>query len=156
VSLLWELDRQAEAAEPFRKALAVDPEDPEVNNTLAWFLATCAEPRLRDPSLAVRLATKAVAARPKSASYMKTLGVAHYRNGDGKAAIAELEKAMTLRDGGDSFDWFFLSMAHWRLGNHDKARTWFDRAVQWMDKHKPRDEELRRFRTEAEAKLAKS
>jgi serine/threonine protein kinase len=153
VSLLWELDRQTEAAEPYRKALAVDPEDPEVNNALAWFLATCGKPRLRDASLAVRLATKAVADRPKSAGYMKTLGVAHYRYGDDKAAIAELEKAMTLRDGGDSFDWFFLAMAYGRLGESDKARMWFKRAVQWMDNHKPHDDELRRFRAEAEATM---
>jgi hypothetical protein len=40
-------------------------------------------------------------------------------------------------------------MAHWQLGETEQARTWYDRAVQWMDKHQPQDEELRRFRTEA-------
>jgi hypothetical protein len=63
---------------------------------------------------------------------------------------------MSLWGGGDSFDWFYLAMAHWRLGNYDKARTWFVQAVQWMDKHKPQDDELRRFRAEAEAILAES
>jgi tetratricopeptide (TPR) repeat protein len=153
VSLLCELDRQTEAAELRRKALEVDSEDPAVSNELAWFLATVPEPRLRDAALAVRLAEKAVAARRQSADCWNTLGVAHYRNGDDKAAVAELETAMRLRAGGNSFDWFFLAMAHWRLGDRDQARTWFDRAVHGMDKHKPQDDELRRFRAEAEAML---
>ena len=46
---------------------------------------------------------------------------------------------MDLRNGGDSFDWFFLAMAHWRLGEKDKAREWYERAVQWMDKNQPDD-----------------
>ena len=38
-----------------------------------------------------------------------------------------------MQAGGSSFDWFFLAMAHRRLGDRDEARMWFDRAVQWMD-----------------------
>jgi serine/threonine-protein kinase len=155
VSLLWELGRQSEAADPYRKALELDPEDADVNNELGWFLATTPELRLRDTALAVRLAKKAVAAQPQSADYRNTLGVAHYRNGNDKAAVADLEKAISLRTGGCSFDWFFLAMAHCRLGERDKARTCFDRAVQWMDKHAPLDGELRRFRAEAEALLTR-
>jgi tetratricopeptide (TPR) repeat protein len=154
VRLLWELGRPTEAAEPYRKALGLDPKDPAVNNELAWFLATNPEPRLRDAALAVRLAKRAVTTRPQSGNYRNTLGVAHYRNGDHKAAVAELGTAMNLRAGGDGLDWFFLAMAHWRLGDRDQARTWFDRAVRWMDRYKPHDEELRRFRAEAEAVLA--
>jgi serine/threonine-protein kinase len=156
VSLLCQLGRQGEAAEAVRKALAVDPEDPAVNNELAWFLATSAEPRLRDPAQAVRLANKAVAAQPRSANYQNTLGVAHFRNGDDKAAIATLETAMGLGAGGNSFDWFFLAMAHARLEDRDKARKWYDRAVEWMDKFEPQHEQLRRFRAEAKALLAET
>jgi tetratricopeptide (TPR) repeat protein len=156
VSLLWEFGRQSEAAEPYRKALAVDPADADVNNLLAWFLATNPEPRLRDPSLAVRLATKAVAAEPQSPDYQNTLGVAHYRNGDDRAAVSALETAMRLRAGGDSFDWFFLAMAHWRLGDREQAHQWFDRAARGMDKQTPPDEELRRFRAEAMAVLGEA
>jgi hypothetical protein len=82
--------------------------------------------------------------------------VAHYRNGDDQAAVAELETAMRLRSGGDGFDWLFLAMAHGRLGDHDQARTWFNRAVQWIDKYRPHDDELRHFRAEAEATLAEA
>ena len=61
---------------------------------------------------------------------------------------------MSLRAGGSSYDWFFLAMTHWRLGDRDKARAWFDRAVQGMHRHNPQDGELRRIRAEAEAMLA--
>jgi tetratricopeptide (TPR) repeat protein len=155
-SLLCELGRQTEAAESLHKALELDPEDPAINKELAWFLATSSALGLRDSGLAVRLAMKAVDAQTQSGDYWNTLGVAHYRNGDDKGAIAALATAMSLRNGGDSFDWFFLAMAHCRLGNRDEARTWFDRAVQWMDKHKPHDAQLRRFRAEAEAMLSKA
>jgi serine/threonine protein kinase len=156
IRLLGELGRSTEAAEPYRKALKLESEDAAVNNELAWFLATSPEPRWRDAARAVRLAKKAVDAKLPSGNYRNTLGVALYRNGDNKAAVAELGTAMNLRAGGDSLDWFFLAMAHWRLGNRDEARTWFDRAVQWMDRYKPRDVELRRFRAEAEAMLAEA
>ena len=56
---------------------------------------------------------------------------------------------MEIRNGGDSFDWFFLAMAHWQLDEKDEARKWYDQGVQWMEKNKPEDEELRRFREEA-------
>jgi tetratricopeptide (TPR) repeat protein len=153
VGLLWYLGGQTEAAEPYRKALALAPEDPEVNNHRAWFLATCAEPRLRDAPLAVQLATKAVTAKPKSPVYTTTLGVAQFRNGDARAAVATLEKAMSLQARGDDTGWFFLAMAHWRLGDRDEARKWFDRAVESMDRNKPHNGEMRRFRAEAETML---
>jgi Flp pilus assembly protein TadD len=111
---------------------------------------------LRDAALAVRLAQKAVAAGPQSADYRNTLGVAHYRNGDDKAAVAELHKAIGLRGGGDGCDWFFLAMAYWRQGERDQARQWFDRAAQWMDKYEPHKDELRRLHAEAKALLAEA
>jgi tetratricopeptide (TPR) repeat protein len=153
ITVLCELGRQADATEPYLKALAVDSEDPVINNERAWFLVTSPWPSFRDAAVAVRLAKKAVTAEPKAGGYHNTLGVAYYRNGDDKAAIGQLEISMSLRGGGDSLDWFCLAMAHQRLGDRGQARQWFDRAVQWMDKHRPNDDELRRFRAEAEAAL---
>ena len=59
---------------------------------------------------------------------------------------------MAMRNGGDSNDWFFLAMAHWHLGRKDEARKWYQKGTEWMDKHQPKNAELRRFRAEA-AKL---
>jgi Flp pilus assembly protein TadD len=116
---------------------------------LAWLLATCPDPKVRDPCRAVLLAKKAVELAQMEGSFWGVLGVAHYRAGDWKAAIQALKKSMDLRKGGASFDWFFLAMAHWQLGERDQARRWYDRAVQWMDKDQPKNEELRSFRSEA-------
>ena len=40
-------------------------------------------------------------------------------------------------------------MAYCQLGEKDKARTWFERAVRWMDKKTSNSGALRRFRAEA-------
>jgi tetratricopeptide (TPR) repeat protein len=145
-----------EAIAAFRKAVELDPKGAnfysglhQALNSLAWTLATDPVPARRDPGRAVRAAREAVQLNPQNGNYHNTLGTALYRAGDCKAAIATLDKSMELGEGGNSFDWFFLAMAHWQLGEKDKARQWYDRAVQWMDKNQPKNEELRRFRAEA-------
>jgi uncharacterized protein HemY len=116
-------------------------------------LATSADAKLRDPKRAVELAKNAIKLAPKEGNFWNTLGVAHYRAGDWKAALDALTNSMELRKGGDSSDWFFLAMAHWQLGHKEEACKWHEKAAQWMDKHQPKNEELRRFRAEAETLL---
>jgi uncharacterized protein HemY len=120
-----------------------------VHNEWAWLLATCPNARFRDPRRAVELAKRAVELAPEERGFWNTLGVAHCRAGNGKQAIAALEKSMKLCRGGDSFDWFFVAMAHWQLGEREHAMKWYRRAVEWQDRHKAGDAELRRFRAEA-------
>src|SRR5262245_29766839 len=57
--------------------------------------------------------------------------------------------AVEVRSGGDGFDWFFVAMAHWELGDKAQAREWHEKAVRWMEQTKSSDAELRRFRDEA-------
>jgi serine/threonine protein kinase/tetratricopeptide (TPR) repeat protein len=117
---------------------------------LTELLANCPDVKLRDPKRAVELAEKAVELAPRSAWSWHVLGWARYRNGAWKDSIAALEKSIEVRkDGGDSWHWFFLAMARWQLGEKGKAREWYDRAVEWMDKNQPKHEELRRFQAEA-------
>jgi tetratricopeptide (TPR) repeat protein len=85
---------------------------------------------------------------PDEGDYWNTMGVARYRAGDWRGAIAALEKATALH-GRTSYDDFFLAMSHWQLGERPEARRLYDQAVQWMEKNRPRNEELRRFRGEA-------
>jgi serine/threonine protein kinase/tetratricopeptide (TPR) repeat protein len=146
---------RAEEAEKVEEQLrqSLDKLDAGSRNNLAWLLATHAQAALRNPTFAVELAKEAVALAPKEGNYRNTLGAAHYRAGNFKEAVAALEKSMELRKGGDSFDWFFLAMAHWQLGDRDKARSWYGKAVQWMEKNQPQNDELRRFRAEAEKLL---
>jgi serine/threonine protein kinase/tetratricopeptide (TPR) repeat protein len=132
----------------------------QAHNNLAWLLATCPEARVRDPKRAVELAKKAVEMAPLNGYNWITLGAAHYRAGDWKAAVAALDKSMELRKRMDTTDSLFLAMAHHQLGNHDVARKLYDRAVGWMNKFKAeleRDlleaEKLRLLRSEAEEVL---
>src|SRR5262249_40893931 len=111
-----------EAVAAYKKAIELNPKFAQAHNNLASLLATCSDAELRDPALAVALAKKAVELAPRHWVYLNTLGVASYRAGDWKAAIAALEQSMALRKGGDSNDWFFLAMAHGQLGDKDKAR----------------------------------
>jgi hypothetical protein len=79
-----------------------------------------------------------------------------YRAGDWNGSIEALEKSMALQKeplGGDSYQWFFVAMARWQMGQKDEARRWYDRAVAWMDKNNPQNGELKRFRAEATALL---
>ena len=64
-------------------------------------------------------------------------------------AITALRAALVCRAGGDGREWLLLALAYARHGDRPQARTWYDRAVQWMDKNQPNDEDLRRFRAEA-------
>jgi tetratricopeptide (TPR) repeat protein len=115
-------------------------------------LTTCSDLKLRNPGRAIEVAKKAVELTPEDAMAWQILGWAHYRAGDWKTSIAALEKSMALQTnpkGGDSWQWFFLAMAHWQLGNRDEARKWYDRAERWMDQHAPNNEEGRRFQSEA-------
>jgi uncharacterized protein HemY len=155
------LGRHADALKLYEETLRLrktklGPDHPQTlhsMNELAWLLATCPDVKLRDPRQAVAHAKKAVELAPARDDLWNTLGVAQYRNGEWKAAVEALMKSVQLREGGGSFDFFFLAMAHWQLNEKDKARAWYDRAVAWMDKHEPNDKDLKRFRAEATALL---
>ena len=119
----------------------------------AWLLATAPDATARNPEEAVKLAKRALELGPQNAAYWNTLGVAQYRAGAWKEASLALQKSMELRNGGDAFDWFFIGMAHWQLGQKEEARMQYERALQWMKENLPQESELRRFRSEAEALL---
>jgi tetratricopeptide (TPR) repeat protein len=121
-------------------------------SNLAMLLANFADAKLRDPVRALALATEAVQKSPQTADYRGTLGATRYRTGDWKGAIADLEQAIRLRKPDDTdnvANAFFLAMAHWQLADKVKAREWFDKAVQWMEKGKLNDAVIKRFRAEA-------
>ena len=86
---------------------------------------------------------------PEEAVYWTTLGAAYYRAGDWKEAVAALEKSSELPNGDNGFNWFFLAMSHEKLGDKEKARQWYDRAIQWKDKNQAAKEKLLRLREEA-------
>jgi serine/threonine protein kinase len=138
-----------DAAGFYTEMIALNADDPRAYCELARLLATSSEAAFRDPQRAVTLATKALELDPHSWRVRNTLGMAHYRAGDNRAAVVTLEESIKLHEGGNSFDWFFLALAHWRLGDREQAHDWYAKAVAWMDEHKPEDGELKCFRAEA-------
>ncbi len=153
------LKRYAEAFKLYEETLklmraSLPPDHPkaiQLMNNLAYDLANCADLEFRNPTRAVELAKEVVALTPNNGDNWNTLGLTLYRSGDWKAAISALEKSMQFRKGGDSNDWFVLALAHWQLGEKQEALKWYDRAVQWVDKNMPKDQdlELQRIREEA-------
>jgi serine/threonine protein kinase/Flp pilus assembly protein TadD len=139
--------KQAQAL--VREARKRGKDDPACQNALAWLLANCPAAALRDTKQALALAKKAVQSEPQRANYWTTLGTAHYRAGAWQAAVTALEKSLDLEDQGNSYDWFFLAMAHWQLGNKEEAHRFYDLAVQTMAKTQPNNKELRLFCAEA-------
>ncbi len=114
-----------------------------------WSLVTRPDVESRDSRTAFEICRAAVERLPQIGSTWRALGVVQYRKGDWKGAIENLTKSMQLRKGGNSKEWFFLAMAHWQLIDKPQARSWYDKAVPWMEKNEPDNEELIRFRAEA-------
>jgi tetratricopeptide (TPR) repeat protein len=153
--LLTAAGRADEATDLMRRLIESNT-NPSLLNYAAWSLAVTPEVKERDPVLAVAMARKAVGLAPKAGDIQNTLGVACYRNGDWSGAIAALMRSEELEPNKRlGFNALFLAMAHWQLGHRGEARAWHDRAVAWMDKLRPKNEELLRFRAEAEELLTK-
>jgi serine/threonine protein kinase/Tfp pilus assembly protein PilF len=167
---LGDAGRPQEAEKSYRQALAilsrVVAEYPAVEHYSLW-LALCygnlaelftvyPEPPYRNPTEALELARRAVEVRPDVRQGWNALGIAHYRTGNHQSAVTALEKSVELGKGGYWFDWFFLAMAHAKLGHQEEARRWYDRATRWLEKekeelgrNKPMEAQYRRYRSEA-------
>jgi serine/threonine protein kinase/tetratricopeptide (TPR) repeat protein len=146
----WASNQYQKALADAKRAADLEPTSAAYLNNLAWILATVPDPKLRETARAVEIAEKAVQLAPNDGSVLNTLGVAHYRAGSWNRAIEVLTKSVNLMNGQfESYNSFFLAMAHWRLGEKENARKWCEQAVSWMEKNQPKDEELRRFRKEA-------
>jgi hypothetical protein len=137
------------------------PENAPLLNVTSW--AVVREPGADAAAYqrALRQAQAACRAAPDIAGFINTLGVAYYRLGQYAEAIAALEKSRSQEEpsGSDAGDLYFLAMCHYRLGNATKAREYLERAKDSQQRNAARmpdaQLELERFRSEAEALLAK-
>ena len=67
------------AAETYREAMRLHPEDGRIHSNYAWLLATCDDVTLRDPELAVQLATRACElSQWKVPGFLHVLAKAHF------------------------------------------------------------------------------
>ncbi len=148
-----------EAAKGYEKALAVvrrtlSARTLEVQRCMvdyAWMLAAAADPRYRNPRRAIELANELIQNSPKVRDVWTTLGVAHYRAGAWNDAIAALAKSEAAAPGlFTAANGFFLAMAYCRLGEKDKGRQWYSKALQSVESaSQPTRRELELFRLEA-------
>jgi tetratricopeptide (TPR) repeat protein/serine/threonine protein kinase len=146
-------DKAADAEAEYREAIRLKPDYAEAHSNLAWLLATCPDPKLRDPRRAVEHAQKAVALDPKGALHWGNLGVAQYRAGQWREAVLALEKADEMQKAGPLPYRFFLAMAYGKLDRKDEARKTFAQTVERMEKRASPSGNLRRIRAEAEEVL---
>lgn len=140
-----------QAAEVYRQGIAQNPDNPILYNKLAWLLATHSNPQVRDAAGAVAAAQRAVELEPRDRNYWNSLGVAYYRDAKWQEAVGALEKSMELQSGGDRYDWIFLAMALFQLGEHERGRSWYEKATEGPAGLQV---DFLRFKTEADALFA--
>ena len=124
----------------------------------AWMLAATADPAHRDPDRAIELANELIQKSPKVRDVWTTLGVAHYRAGAWNDAIAALERSEAAAPGlFTAANGFFLAMAYCRLGENEKGRQWYSKALESVETaSQPTRRELELFRLEASHLLGHS
>jgi serine/threonine protein kinase/WD40 repeat protein/Tfp pilus assembly protein PilF len=141
-----------------RRATQLDPTHAAAHNNLAWLLLTVPA-KFRNPKEALPHARRAVELSTGCFLYQNTLGLALCRNQLFAEAVPVLEKSLQAGKGqADAFDLFFLAMCHHQLGDKDKAKDAYDRAVRWFGEHRAKVSagwvtELTEFQAEAEAIL---
>ena len=138
----------------FTKQIDLGPENATLLNNTAWLVVCYPGWEPQTVAQALTWSQRAVELAPEAAHAWNTLGVGYFRAANWEEAIVTLAKSEELAsDQHLAFNAFFLAMAHWQLGHKDEARQWYDNAVEWMEANRPNDEELLRFRAEAEELL---
>ncbi len=122
-------DRAAARAQ-WQEAFQDSRENPVAANNLAWGLATQPGGKLTEAEISQgRSATgAALAAAPKDAAVLDTVGWFHYRLGEDKEAAANFTEAIK-NAGYRAIAQFHLGMVHARQGKHLQARLAFERAL---------------------------
>jgi serine/threonine protein kinase/WD40 repeat protein len=141
-----------EAIRCYEEALERSSGSTQVQNALAWALAT-GPGELRDPRRAVELAESAVRAGGELPAYLNTLGVALYRAERFREAVDTLLRGGRAAGAVTAWDGFFIAMALKRQGLDALAADYYANALRWVERHPglPKEEsrELRAFREEA-------
>jgi tetratricopeptide (TPR) repeat protein len=117
-------DEWPAAEADMKKALELDPDEPEVLNYLGYSWIDRGE----HLDQAKAMIEKAVAAKPDSGAIVDSLGWAYYRLGDYRKAVDQLEHAAEL-DPSDPDINNHLGDAYWRAGRKIEARFQWERVL---------------------------
>jgi tetratricopeptide (TPR) repeat protein len=119
-------DKELEPYEQSKKINATD-----IKATVARVLVI--GPEFRDPKVALPYALQAVNARPDWPYYSQTLGIIYYRLGRYEKAIETFQKTLEMYwDPNPAWEFFFMAMAQWRLGDKALARNLYYQGVENM------------------------
>ncbi len=91
--IYYEAGIMNKAEKYYRKALSLEPDNPDRLNTLAWFLIN----NDRNINEGLELVDKAMNLRPNYYNYLDTKGWGLYKQGKNKEALEFLEKAWNLK-----------------------------------------------------------
>lgn len=118
------LDKWEPAEKDFRKALEIEPEQPDVLNYLgySWLV------RGEHLDEAKKMLERAVLARPADGHIVDSMGWALYLLGDYQGAVAFLERAIELMPVDTTVN-DHLGDAYWQLGRRNEARFQWKRAL---------------------------
>ena len=147
------LGQREDALNDFNRAFEIAPEGVDELNEASWYLAQWPDLDAELLVQAAKWAEEASRLRPDDSEVLNTAGVAHYRTKEYASAIDDLNASSELGGTPLPFNGFFLAMGHWKLGDKEQAREWYDKSVMWMNDHSSMNETMLRFRAEAERTL---
>ncbi|MEO1328735.1 MAG: tetratricopeptide repeat protein [Pseudomonadota bacterium] len=125
--------RWPDAEENLRRALELNPDQPDVLNYLGYSMVELGD-RLEE---AKELIERAVEASPDSGHIVDSLGWVLYRMGDFEGAVVRLEKAAALEPTEPVIN-DHLGDALWRVGRKTEARFHWSRALSFEPAEKDR------------------
>ena len=145
--ILYEKGQTDDAIAEMRRALDGTIVSPRYQGELAWFLLLVRDEdgnltHLAEAAQCAAIARRTAArnlTRPNmdtvgNASTFTTLGMVHYRQGNWKSALSDLQTSREHKyQGFDNL--VFLAMTHWQLGQENAARKWHTQAVEYEQKN---------------------
>lgn len=124
-AIAYERLKEWDKAEPsFKKALELNPEQPQVLNYLGYSWVD----KNINLDEAMDMIRRAVELRPNDGYIVDSLGWAHYRLGQFDEAVVELERAIELRAGDPTIN-DHLGDVYWRVGRKVEAVYQWNRAL---------------------------
>ncbi|MCE6950473.1 tetratricopeptide repeat protein [Cereibacter sphaeroides] len=143
------LSHWAEAEADFRKALALNPDEPQVLNYLGYSFVD----RGQNLEEALSMIERAVAARPESGYIIDSLAWAYFRLGRYQDAVEPMEKA-SLLEPVDPIVTDHLGDVYWSVGRKLEARFQWRRALSFDPEEKEAERIRRKLAVGLDALLA--